>query len=251
MAWSGQRARRSIWQPWPVSGSGPGSCRVAFLTVDPDSGYEVTSVLLESQLGNVDAVARHLESMEKSARTVSHMPQHLGEIVFATAFADFCGAGGDLDGAVRRAELILGSDRPIPAFMLFAQAALGVDAVERHSPAGAERVYKALLPYAGTMGAWFPLAVDHLLGLLARTMGRSDAAISYFDAALAFCSNGGLRPAYGWVAADYAAHLRERNVDGDHARGVALQNEALAIGRELGMRPLVERVLARREILNA
>jgi hypothetical protein len=35
------------------------------------------------------------------------------------------------------------------------------------------------------------------------------------------------------------------------ARAVALQDEALGIARELGMRPLMERVLARREILKA
>ena len=61
----------------------------------------------------------------------------------------------------------------------------------------------------------------------------------------------GYRPAYGWAAADYAAFLLDRGADGDHARAIALQNEALAIGRELGMPPLVERVLARREMLTA
>ena len=37
----------------------------------------------------------------------------------------------------------------------------------------------------------------------------------------------------------------------DHARAIALGNEALVIGREFGMRPLIERVLARRVFLRA
>jgi hypothetical protein len=50
---------------------------------------------------------------------------------------------------------------------------------------------------------------------------------------------------------DYADALLQRAGPGDRARAVALQDEALGIARELGMRPLMERVLARREILKA
>ncbi len=50
---------------------------------------------------------------------------------------------------------------------------------------------------------------------------------------------------------DYADALRERGGEGDRARAMALLDESLAISRELGMRPLMERVLSRREILRA
>ena len=44
--------------------------------------------------------------------------------------------------------------------------------------------------------------------------------------------------------------LRRAGAD-DDTKAIALQDEALEIARELGMRTLMERVLARREILNA
>jgi len=95
------------------------------------------------------------------------------------------------------------------------------------------------------------VSVDHILASLAATMGDEPAAVRHFEAALAFCMPAGCRPAYGWAAADYATFLLEQHVPPDQARALALQNDALAIGRELGMRPLVERVLARRDILKA
>ena len=38
---------------------------------------------------------------------------------------------------------------------------------------------------------------------------------------------------------------------GDHEKAVSLLDEGLAIARDLGMRPLIERILSRREILKA
>ena len=45
--------------------------------------------------------------------------------------------------------------------------------------------------------------------------------------------------------------LLERNGDGDHQKAMQLLDESLTISTELGMRPLMERVLSRREILKA
>ncbi len=38
---------------------------------------------------------------------------------------------------------------------------------------------------------------------------------------------------------------------GDRKKAIALQDEALVITREMGMKPLTERILKRREILRA
>ena len=54
-----------------------------------------------------------------------------------------------------------------------------------------------------------------------------------------------------WTCCDYADTLRERDGDGDKENAAALLDESLAISSELGMRPLMERVLSRREILGA
>ena len=57
------------------------------------------------------------------------------------------------------------------------------------------------------------------------------------------------RPELAWTCCDYADALRERDGEGDNA--TSLLDESLAISSELGMRPLMERVLSRREILRA
>ena len=50
---------------------------------------------------------------------------------------------------------------------------------------------------------------------------------------------------------DYADALLQPNGAGDRQKAMTLRKESLAISRELGMRPLMERVLSRREILRA
>ena len=45
--------------------------------------------------------------------------------------------------------------------------------------------------------------------------------------------------------------LLERNGDGDRQKAMQLLDESLQISTELGMRPLTERLLSRREILKA
>jgi hypothetical protein len=168
------------------------------------------------------------------------------------AFADWlAGTSQRLDAAAERAHRLLATYGGIPLMVSPAYLCLAVVAFTRNDEKAAVQVARALAPQSGQMVAFYPVAVDHLLGLLDHTIGRMDDAIEHPGAGLALCARAGYRPAYGWVAADLGRILLERNADGDHARAIALQNEALTIGRELGMRPLVERVLARREMLTA
>ena len=82
-------------------------------------------------------------------------------------------------------------------------------------------------------------------------MGNSDQAMAHFEDFLAFCRKAGYRPELAWSCCDYADMLRERDGEGDRAKAMSLLDESLAISSELGMRPLMERVLSRREILQA
>ena len=50
---------------------------------------------------------------------------------------------------------------------------------------------------------------------------------------------------------DYADTLLQRNESGDREKAMSLLDESLSMSSELGMRPLMERVLSRREILKA
>ena len=45
--------------------------------------------------------------------------------------------------------------------------------------------------------------------------------------------------------------LLERDCEGDKAQATKMLDESLQISSDLGMRPLMERVLSRREILKA
>ncbi len=92
---------------------------------------------------------------------------------------------------------------------------------------------------------------DTILELLAETMGNLEQAMVHFEDGLVFCRKAGYRPELAWTCHDYADTLLQRNITGDHARAMSLLDESLAISRELGMRPLMERVLSRREILKA
>jgi len=84
-----------------------------------------------------------------------------------------------------------------------------------------------------------------------QTMGQLDQAVLHFEDALIFCRKAGYRPELAWTCCDYADTLRERNGPGDKEKTVSLLDEALTISSELGMQPLMERVLSRQKVLGA
>jgi len=126
---------------------------------------------------------------------------------------------------------------------------LAIVAVERGDKDSAERLYRSLLS-THQYYAW-PLCSDRVLGLLSQTMGNSGQAQIHFEDALAFCRKAGYRPELAWTCCDYADTLLQRNEPGDREKAMSLLDESLSISTELGMRPLMERVLSRREILRA
>ena len=75
--------------------------------------------------------------------------------------------------------------------------------------------------------------------------------MAHFEDARAFCRRVGARPELAWTCCDYADTLLQRNNPGDREKAMSLLDESLAISTELGMRPLMERVLSRRDILKA
>ncbi len=71
--------------------------------------------------------------------------------------------------------------------------------------------------------------------------------MAQFEDALAFCRRVGARPELAWNCCDYSDALWERDGDGDRAKAMSLLDESLAISTELGMRPLMERVISRQD----
>lgn len=83
---------------------------------------------------------------------------------------------------------------------------------------------------------------------LAELSGALDQAVTHFEDGLKFCRKG-YRPELPWTYCDCADSLVERNGPGDRGRATSLLNESLAISTELGMRPLMERVQSRLEVI--
>ena len=90
-----------------------------------------------------------------------------------------------------------------------------------------------------------------LMGMLAHLAGLSNEVDRLFQAPIDRCRTLGFRPYLAWTCSDYAEMLLDRDESGDREKAIELQDEALAITQELGMRPLTERILARRDILIA
>lgn len=93
---------------------------------------------------------------------------------------------------------------------------------------------------------------DRPLGLLSHTMGNLEQATEHFEDSLAFCRKAGYRPELAWTCCDYADALRERDGEGDAPWPCPCWTSPWpSLASELGMRPLMERVLSGREILRA
>ena len=81
-------------------------------------------------------------------------------------------------------------------------------------------------------------------GLLASTLGRSDDAIDFLEEALAELTP--FRVHHAWAAYECARARVVRGAQADVSRAKELAEDTLVVTTELGMRPLMERVLALR-----
>ncbi len=168
-----------------------------------------------------------------------------------TLIGRITGTWDRLELARERAQARLSSPLDFPAAEATARAALGLVAVHSGDAGLAGEQYGFLAHQRGSVLWHDYMVVDRLLGLLSQTMGNMVQAAAHFEDALVFCRKAGYRPELAWSCCDYADALRERGGDGDRAKAITLLDESLAISSELGMRPLMERVLSRREILKA
>ncbi|MCH8109688.1 MAG: hypothetical protein IIB15_06120, partial [Chloroflexi bacterium] len=107
--------------------------------------------------------------------------------------------------------------------------------------------YSALIPYRGRVVGW--ISSDTLLGLLSVLMGDINQASGHFEDAIQFCQNAGYRPEVAWAQFHYAETLIGANRQPEKV--AELQDSALAIANELGMKLLTRRVLAQLDILKA
>ncbi|MFQ6026479.1 MAG: tetratricopeptide repeat protein, partial [Dehalococcoidia bacterium] len=209
--------------------------------------------LLEYQAGDFEQGEAYLERFLEALRSVAVGPS--SEYGFAAGLMPLIGR---ITGSPYRSEIaesaaqaVLSSAFATPLVTLHTRTGLVLLAVERGDVAAAQEQYAALKPLQGIVVPQFLVSVDRLLGLLAHTMGNIDQAAEHSEDALAFCRKAGYRTELAWACCDDADTLLQRDNPGDRERAMSLLDESLAISTELGMRPLMERVLSRRDILRA
>ena len=148
-------------------------------------------------------------------------------------------------------ETILIESDATPYVTTWARASLGLIGTLQGDIPMVEVQYDALGLLSGIMLPGGTVSGDHILALFSHMLGNPDTAAEHFEDALEFCRKAGYRTELAWSCCDYADTLLQRNEPGDREKAMTLLEESLAISSELGMRPLMERVLSRREILRA
>ncbi len=95
----------------------------------------------------------------------------------------------------------------------------------------------------------FMQTTSRVKGLVARMIGNGEKARRHFQDAIDFCESRGMKPELAWSYSDMSELVRD--IDDDAAASQQLVENALAIANDIGMKPLINRILARREILKA
>ena len=200
--------------------------------------------LLEYELGEFGEGDVFMGRLLESMRLVTPGPNFHSSItaLIPPMVARITGVGDHLDAADAAAQAVLSSPAATPNVTKYATIGASLMAVHRGDTEGAARQYSALEDHRGAE----PLHVARLRGLLSRTMGKLDDASAHFDEALSFYRKSGYGPELAWTCFEYADVLLQRDGPGDGQKAASLLDESLAISQELGMRPLMERVLARR-----
>ncbi|MFQ6025975.1 MAG: AAA family ATPase [Dehalococcoidia bacterium] len=239
------QAQAYVWGDWKA-------CREfneKGLAASPrDFTHLVVRAQLEHELGDFSLGEAYLVRLLEAARMAPSFPQ---AFTFPAAaipvIARMTGNDSRFDIAEVAGESAISSPWISPEYSVVARVGPVLMAVDRDDPEGAAEQYQVLLPLRGIFLRWILKSVDHILGLLAHTMGKIDLAVDHFDSGVEFCRNARFRPELAWTCYDYANVLAQRSGPGDHAKAAELLEEAMGITQELGMRPLMERVTVLQE----
>ncbi len=250
-----ERVVRALWLNAAL-GLQAGDSRVARNFID--RGLELSPrastlhferLLLEYEVGDFRQGEAHLQNLMEVLGLHPLEPSN-DKAFCALAIAmvsRITGMEGHLEIAERVAEAIVSSPSATRRTVMIARGVLALLAILQGHDVRAGEQYTALQSVHGTVLTG-TLSVDRLLGLLSVTMGRLDRAVDHFEDGLEFCRGTGRRLELAWTCCDYADTLLQRNGPGDREKAMSLLDESLAVSTELGMRPLMERVLSRREI---
>ena len=203
---------------------------------------------LEYEVGDFSQGEAYLERLLEAMRQAPPGPNPAYSIpcLVIPAVCRIAGTTDRLQVAEEAAGAVLSSPFAVPRFVMPARAGLALMAVQRGDAEAATEHYPALESVRGTLIHADLATMDRRLGLLAQTMGDLARAAEHFEDALAFCRRASYRPELAWSLCDYADMLTERDGPGDQEKAMQLLDESLAMSREMGMRPLMERTLRRK-----
>ena len=206
--------------------------------------------LLEAQLGHIGEAQQWVERLIAMLREIRAGPtqEHSQACATIAVVAWLTGDISRLDVAERFGMAILAEPPIAPDFAARAHAGLGLIALLRADRTAATEHYRALLSRSGFLQDQYTgFVADRLLGQLAATTGKPDAAVRHFEQAISFARSAGVRPELAWSCHGCAETLLRRNQPGDARQAESLLAEAISIADELGMKPLQERSIERGE----
>jgi tetratricopeptide (TPR) repeat protein len=210
-------------------------------------------VLLQFEAGHREAGGDYLRRLLEANRLMQEGPT-MGSAYYVAAIALIAYVAGDSDYRAHACETgrnVVNATRVTPTVATLSRAGLGLIACVAGDQVSAREQYEFFNgnPNADWIALLAPSDRHHLLGVLATLLGEWQNAAQHFEDSLMFCHKAGYRPSLAWTCCDYAALLQAQRSDEEHARG--LLDEGLTIARELSMRPLMDRIIARRELLKA
>jgi DNA-binding SARP family transcriptional activator len=217
------------------------------LELQPSDARNLGSrALLEAQVGQLVDAEAYLERLVR-ARWLSATGFPIEDAYVAgwvPILAYITTVEERLGQARQAAESVRPGDGALPLIDLLIRVGEGIGAFLRGDAASAEEQYARLAHLRGTAIVVLCVTVDRVLGLLALTARRLGDALAHYEDGRAFCERAGYRPDHAWTTYEYAEALVYRDGPGDVERASGLRAEALAEARDLGMQPLVDRLLS-------
>jgi DNA-binding CsgD family transcriptional regulator/tetratricopeptide (TPR) repeat protein len=206
-----------------------------------------TRAMLEYETGESNEGSSFVKRLLDSAKSAPDLPvaAHWTVASCIPVISRVTGILDHVDEAERSAEIFLSSPQALPLLSLGVQAGLALIAVVRQDRTACREMYDLFLSQENHQN--HTMSTGRLLGLLAHTIGKPDAAIDHFEDSLASCRDAGFRPELAWTCHDYSESLLKRNQPGDRERAGLLLDEGLSNATELGMTPLIARTIALQE----
>jgi len=208
-------------------------------------------VQLDVYLGNFESAREHLVRLDEASNSIAR--SLVIRCLYAPSAAMYARDSGDtsvLDGAIEKTRNAYENAHVGVAWIQQGWAGVGLIAATIGDEDTCRDIYENSIFTSGTNVVGLPFSVDRSLAIMSAALGRLDEAADHFDRALDFTGEGMNVPEHAWACSNYAELLLERNFNGDRDRANELQEAAITTAQKLGMKPLTERVLSQRELLN-